>query len=73
MQVLELDVTHLFVQGDIINSLPISKNLTIKECLIFLGERHLTFSVHMLLHLKTDVLKNGHLWTHTCFPFEDYN
>lgn len=33
----------------------------------------MTFSIHLLLHLVDDVIANGPLWTHSCFPFEDYN
>ena len=37
------------------------------------GERFQTYNCHSLLHLADDVKQRGPLWTHSCFPFEDYN
>ena len=37
------------------------------------GEKFQTFNCHSLLHLADDVKQRGPLWTHSCFPFEDYN
>ena len=31
----------------------------------------MTYNVHQLLHLKSDVENLGPLWTHSCFFFED--
>ena len=33
----------------------------------------MTYNVHQLLHLKSDVENLGPLWTHSCFFFEDLN
>lgn len=33
----------------------------------------MTYNVHQLLHLQSDVENLGPLWTHSCFFFEDLN
>ena len=33
----------------------------------------MTYNVHCLLHLKSDVENLGPLWTHSCCFFEDLN
>ena len=40
---------------------------------LILGERFQTYNCHSLLHLADDVKQLGPLWTHSCFPFEDFN
>ena len=37
------------------------------------GDQFMTYNVHQLLHLKSDVENLGPLWTHSCFFFEDLN
>lgn len=32
-----------------------------------------TINIHSLLHLSDDVRNLGPLWTHSCFPFENFN
>lgn len=35
--------------------------------------RYQTANIHYLLHIPQDVRNLGPLWTHSCFPFENYN
>ena len=47
-------------------------NFCIKFQILY-GERFCTANLHHLLHLPEDVLNLGPLWTHSCFPFENFN
>lgn len=37
------------------------------------GKEHISFNVHLLMHLPDSVLNFGPLWGHSSFRYEDYN
>ena len=43
------------------------------KCPKLYGEKFCTVNLRHLLHLPEDVLNLGLLWTHSCFPFENFN
>lgn len=53
-----------------------AENLIEHFCVTFAelyGIRYQTANLHYLLHIPQDVRNLGPLWTHSCFPFENYN
>eukprot|EP00027_Filamoeba_sp_ATCC50430_P015213 CAMPEP_0168566444 /NCGR_PEP_ID=MMETSP0413-20121227/14422_1 /TAXON_ID=136452 /ORGANISM="Filamoeba nolandi, Strain NC-AS-23-1" /LENGTH=607 /DNA_ID=CAMNT_0008598463 /DNA_START=191 /DNA_END=2011 /DNA_ORIENTATION=- len=45
----------------------------VKNFELLYSTTHMTFNVHSMLHLCDSVASFGPLWTHSCFPFENYN
>lgn len=39
----------------------------------YFGKEHMTYNVHLLLHISSAVRNWGPLWTHNAFPFENEN
>ena len=53
-----------------------AENLIEHFCVSFpelYGIRFQTANIHYMLHIAQDVRNLGPLWTHSCFPFENYN
>lgn len=45
----------------------------VQDIPVLYDKKHVSFNVHLLTHLASNVLKWGPLWTHSAFPYEDYN